>query len=242
MLAWKCRLSLPLLDWDDDDVIRSYDRAVLRAHRAPVQRARRERLPRRAGRDRSRARLPGVGRVACGRRRGRGHRRRSVAECHLQRGSASIAGFASRRSPSSPARLLPTPTGSRRSRAHAVLRAPEHAELAVVPGRAPTSGGRRARSRRSKARHPAHRSTPCCERLARHGLSAYAVDVTSPDVRSLGLCVARVVAPELCALDVSHRARFLGGTRLYTAAHEAGLVPAPLELCRPEPRSRIPFP
>ena len=25
MLAWKCRLSLPLLDWDDDDVIRSYD-------------------------------------------------------------------------------------------------------------------------------------------------------------------------------------------------------------------------
>jgi ribosomal protein S12 methylthiotransferase accessory factor len=38
-----------------------------------------------------------------------------------------------------------------------------------------------------------------------------------------------VIVPELCSLDVSHRARFLGGTRLYTAAHDAGLVAAPLE-------------
>ena len=76
-------------------------------------------------------------------------------------------------------------------------------------------------------------------RLARHGLSAYAVDVTSPDVRSLGLSVARVIVPELCALDVSHRARFLGGTRLYTAAHDAGLVPAPLE---PADLNHLPHP
>ena len=67
-------------------------------------------------------------------------------------------------------------------------------------------------------------------RLARRGLSAYAVDVTAPDVRELGLSAARVIAPELCTLDVSHRARFLGGSRLLTAAHEAGIVPAPLEL------------
>jgi ribosomal protein S12 methylthiotransferase accessory factor len=68
------------------------------------------------------------------------------------------------------------------------------------------------------------------ERLAAHGGSAYVVDVTSPDVLELGLSVARVVSPELCALDVSHRARFLGGSRLLTAALEAGLVSAPLRL------------
>ncbi len=39
--------------------------------------------------------------------------------------------------------------------------------------------------------------------------------MTSPDVRDAGLAVVRVVAPELCALDVEHAARLLGGTRLY---------------------------
>jgi ribosomal protein S12 methylthiotransferase accessory factor len=67
------------------------------------------------------------------------------------------------------------------------------------------------------------------ERLAEHDVAAYAVDVTAPDVRSLDLRVARVVCPELCALDVSHGARYLGGRRLYHAAYEAGLVARPLE-------------
>jgi ribosomal protein S12 methylthiotransferase accessory factor len=65
-------------------------------------------------------------------------------------------------------------------------------------------------------------------RLAAHGASAYAVDVTSPDLAGAGLHVVHVVAPELCALDVVDGARFLGGTRLYEAAYEAGLVPRPL--------------
>ena len=79
-------------------------------------------------------------------------------------------------------------------------------------------------------------TTPCGQieaivtRLARQGISAYLVDVTAPDVRELGLWVARVVSPELCALDVSHRARFQGGERLRRAAYEAGLVPEPLAL------------
>jgi ribosomal protein S12 methylthiotransferase accessory factor len=63
-----------------------------------------------------------------------------------------------------------------------------------------------------------------CDRLAQHNVSAYAVDVTSPDVRSGGLHVVRVIAPELCQLDVVERARFLGGDRLYQAACSAGLV------------------
>jgi len=68
----------------------------------------------------------------------------------------------------------------------------------------------------------------CC-RLAEHGVSAYAVDVTSPDVASAGLHVVHVIAPELCQLDVVEGARFLGGRRLYHAAFEAGLVAQPLE-------------
>jgi ribosomal protein S12 methylthiotransferase accessory factor len=77
--------------------------------------------------------------------------------------------------------------------------------------------------------------------LERHGVSAYAVDVTAPDVRSLRLCVARVIAPELCPLDVSHTARFLGGRRLYTAAYRAGLVGAPLDFVDINPHPH-PFP
>ena len=50
------------------------------------------------------------------------------------------------------------------------------------------------------------------------------VDVTAPDVRAGGVFVRRVVCPELCQLDVFSRAPFLGGSRLYTAAAEAGLA------------------
>jgi ribosomal protein S12 methylthiotransferase accessory factor len=62
-----------------------------------------------------------------------------------------------------------------------------------------------------------------CDRVAAAGSSAYAVDVTSPDVGELGLTVTKVVAPELCPLDVLHAARFLGGKRLYETACELGL-------------------
>ena len=69
----------------------------------------------------------------------------------------------------------------------------------------------------------AERIAALCERVAAAGSSAYAVDVTSPDVAELGLKVIRVIAPELCALDASHNARFLGGRRLYEAAAGLGL-------------------
>jgi ribosomal protein S12 methylthiotransferase accessory factor len=78
-------------------------------------------------------------------------------------------------------------------------------------------------------------------RLGARGVSAFAVDVTSPDVRSAGLHVVHVVAPELCGLDVVEGARFLGGRRMYEAAFEAGLVPRPLRPAdlNPDPH---PFP
>jgi ribosomal protein S12 methylthiotransferase accessory factor len=66
-------------------------------------------------------------------------------------------------------------------------------------------------------------------RLDEVGVTAYAVDVTAPDVRAAGLSVVKVVAPELCPLDVPHLARFHGGSRLYEAAFRLGLSPAPLD-------------
>lgn len=62
-----------------------------------------------------------------------------------------------------------------------------------------------------------------CARLHADGASAYAVDVTAPDVRDAGLRVVRVVAPELCPLDVEHSARRLGGGRLYDVPRRLGL-------------------
>jgi ribosomal protein S12 methylthiotransferase accessory factor YcaO len=51
------------------------------------------------------------------------------------------------------------------------------------------------------------------ERVRAAGSTLYAVDVTAPDVRRLGLVVVKTVAPELCMLDVPHTWRFLGNRR-----------------------------
>ena len=85
------------------------------------------------------------------------------------------------------------------------------------------------------------RVTAICRRLARRGASAYAVDVTSPDVRDAGLTVVRTIAPELCALDVEHDAPMLGGRRLYEEPFRLGLRPGPLteDEINPDPH---PFP
>ena len=80
-----------------------------------------------------------------------------------------------------------------------------------------------------------------CRRLERRGLSAYAVDVTAPDIREAGLWVARAVVPELCGLDVVHGIRYLGGRRLYDAPVDAGLLDQPLDLSELNPDPH-PFP
>jgi hypothetical protein len=51
----------------------------------------------------------------------------------------------------------------------------------------------------------------------------------------------RVVCPQLCALDVVDKARFLGGSRIYRAAYELGLRPRPstIDDLNPHPH---PFP
>jgi ribosomal protein S12 methylthiotransferase accessory factor len=79
------------------------------------------------------------------------------------------------------------------------------------------------------------------QRLGARDSSAYAVDVTAPDIGAAGMAVARVVAPELCPLDADHRARFLGGRRLYEAAADLGLSSARLDAASLNPYPH-PFP
>jgi ribosomal protein S12 methylthiotransferase accessory factor len=65
-------------------------------------------------------------------------------------------------------------------------------------------------------------------RIEAAGATAYAIDVTAPDVRSLGLHVVKTVVPGLCMLDVPHPGRFLGGARLRTVPVELGYAARPL--------------
>ncbi|MFL5912935.1 MAG: YcaO-like family protein [Gaiellaceae bacterium] len=70
---------------------------------------------------------------------------------------------------------------------------------------------------------PEARIETICRRLARRRVTAYAVEVTTADVREAGLAVVRVIAPELCALDVEHAARLHGGARLYDEPARLGM-------------------
>ncbi|MCP9485982.1 MAG: YcaO-like family protein [Gaiellaceae bacterium MAG52_C11] len=72
--------------------------------------------------------------------------------------------------------------------------------------------------------------TRLVERIALAGSGAFAIDVTAPDVAATGLHVVKTVAPGLCALDVPHRARFLGSPRLLDASERAMLTQRPLTL------------
>jgi ribosomal protein S12 methylthiotransferase accessory factor len=78
-------------------------------------------------------------------------------------------------------------------------------------------------------------------RIERAGSAAVAVDVTSPDVASAGLRVVKTLAPGLCALDVAHRARFLGSPRLLDVSKGAALTTGRIafEDLNPDPH---PFP
>ncbi len=67
------------------------------------------------------------------------------------------------------------------------------------------------------------------KRLGTRGAGVYAVEVTAPDVEASGLRVMHVISPELQPVDFEHRLRFLGGRRLYGAAHDLGLRERPLQ-------------
>ncbi len=77
--------------------------------------------------------------------------------------------------------------------------------------------------------------------LKTHGYTAYAVDVTSPDIRQAGFHVVKVIRPELCPLYAAYRLQFLGDKQLYHAAYQLGIRSSPLssEEINPYPH---PFP
>ena len=76
-------------------------------------------------------------------------------------------------------------------------------------------------------------------RLRARNLSAFWVDIAPPDVKEAGLHAVHVISPELQPLDFDYRLRFLGGDRLYQAAHQLGLRDAPLT---PEELNPLPHP
>jgi ribosomal protein S12 methylthiotransferase accessory factor len=65
---------------------------------------------------------------------------------------------------------------------------------------------------------PAQQIAAVSRRLHAAGASAYAVDLTTPDVRRAGVQVWKAVSPELQPLDVGYRRRFWGGRRVYSMA------------------------
>jgi ribosomal protein S12 methylthiotransferase accessory factor len=239
MLAWKCRLSLPLLDWSADEDLRKLDRrffeptglrfelvdgsrfldvpiAIAVVHGPPGSRA---------------ALAVGAGAGA------------TVRDAWLKALSESFGVYRwlGREAASKPERPVHDPRTIETFDDHMLFYS-RHEEAALAAfltgsdertptGALPTLAGDT----------PGEQVDAIMARLHARGFGAYAVDVTSPDVRELGVAVARVVSPELCALDVSYRAQFLGGRRLYTAAHEVALLPAPLELGQLNPLPH-PFP
>jgi ribosomal protein S12 methylthiotransferase accessory factor len=227
MLAWKCRLSLPLLDWSEHQGLRATDRSFFEPTRlayrvldascfldVPVA------ISVLHG-------PPGFGAaLAVG-----GAAAARIEEAWLKAVAESFAVYRWLRQEILGGAKPPAD-------AEEIEAFDQHMLFYASEERAALAGFLDASRERRPAADvpPLEGSTPWEQidavvgRLARRRLSAYAVDVTSPDVCELGVSVARVIAPELCALDVSHRARFQGGSRLVNGAFEAGLLPAPIDV------------
>jgi ribosomal protein S12 methylthiotransferase accessory factor len=218
MLTWKTRLSWPLLDWSASDDLAAFERAFigptgLRAHAVDLSRV--WDVPCAAAVVRSDA--PGTAPLGVG----------AAAGVTIERAVVKALDEATRVRTWADAlhrHAMPAPDASD------VHDFDDHIRFYADPA----SAGRVAFLDGSPRRRDVTRVAPLggesaeerihslCARLGRRGASAYAVDVTSPDVRDAGLAVTRVVAPELCALDVEHRAQLLGGRRLYDEPRRLG--------------------
>lgn len=82
---------------------------------------------------------------------------------------------------------------------------------------------------------PKQRVRALVEMLRSQGNEAIALDLTSDELRAVGLWVVRVVIPQLVPISFVHRARYLATPRLYTSwrardpnAGEAAINPSPL--------------
>jgi len=238
MLAWKCRLTLPLLEWSGDNTLATIDRTYFAAtggRFSVIDASRFLEIPVAISVLRGH---PGSGASLAVGAAAAAH----VGDAWLKAVSESFGVYRWLRHQARTGAGAPDDPNN-------VESFDDHMLFYASPERAAAATFFDGSADRRPTREigPVEGSAPRTQidslvsKLARLDIAAYVVDVTSPDVRELGLTVTRVIAPELCALDVSHRARFLGGERLTTAAYESGLRATPLELVDVNPLPH-PFP
>jgi ribosomal protein S12 methylthiotransferase accessory factor len=217
MIVWSARLSLPLLDWRGEARFEELDAryfAPTGLAYAAVDLSPFHGVPSVLGVVRAPSGCPGALGVGAG-------TARTLERAWLK---ALAEAFAAR---SAGAKLALLDGGDFGPFGAGLTTFEEHIRYYADPRRAVAAGFLDSGPRRTRAAEvPAVRGDfvqALCARVAAAGSSAFVVDVTSPDVAELGLVVTKVLAPELCALDVLHPARFLGGRRLYEAPRELGL-------------------
>jgi ribosomal protein S12 methylthiotransferase accessory factor len=222
MIVWAARLSLPLLDWQSDARLRALDERVFAPTGlayAAIDLSTVHRLPSVLGVVRAPAGRAGALGVGAG-----------TAPAVEQAWFKALAEAFSSRAAGAKLMLLahtdPGPSGERVSSFEDHIRF--YADrVRVAPAAFLDAAAARVRS--TEVPVLAGDSVEAlCARVAAAGSAAYAVDVTSPDVAALGLVVTKVVAPELCPLDVLHRARFLGSRRLLDVPVALGYRDRPL--------------
>ena len=205
MITWKARISWPVLDWHDDERLVSFEEAFLRptgVRWRAVDLSAFWNVPIVAAVVRGGSTL-GVG---------------AAAAPTVQRAAMKALDEATR--VRTWARALRA-AGAKAPAAEDVVELDDHVRFYADPRNAPKVDfldGSPRRRRVDAVKSVDGRIEALCRRLARRKVTAYAVDVTSPDVRDAGLVVVRMIAPELCALDVEHTAQLLGARRLYAFA------------------------
>ena len=228
MIAWANRLSLPRLEWADDERLADIDRgtfAVTGLEYAAIDMSSFHGLPSFLGVVRARGLEVGALGIGAG----------TGSTVERAWWKALSEAFACRAAGVKLSLLRPEKRYG--ARGGGVVSFEDHIQYYADPERAAAAAFLDASPRRVaassipalEAETAGDRVRALCDRVCRAGSDAYAVDATSPDVRELGLVVTKVVAPALCSLDVPHHARFLGGRRLYEAATELGLRPSPLD-------------
>ncbi|MEU4584670.1 YcaO-like family protein [Kitasatospora aureofaciens] len=74
------------------------------------------------------------------------------------------------------------------------------------------------------------------ERLKKHGMDVYAVEMTTTEAREVGFRVIRVIIPQLMPLSFSYRARYLAHPRLYDGPRAMGYPAHPEADINPWPQ------
>jgi ribosomal protein S12 methylthiotransferase accessory factor len=226
MITWRARLSLPQLSWDGNLRLQEFEQRYLSPTGIRV-----------AAVDLSRFwNLPCVLGVARSDARHEAPIEKALDEAVRVR---SWARELRRRDPN--ARSLPPPAQIRNFDEHVAFYA--YDENAARASFLDAGRERRHVSDVARLEGPRVRARidAICGRLEAGGATAYMADVTAPDVRGAGLRVIKVVAPELCPLDVEHAAPCLGGRRLYDVPWRLGLRESALSAddLNPDPH---PFP